>query len=95
MSEYQYYEFQAIDQPLSTEEQQIVSQLSSRVQLSSTEAVFNYSYGDFPGKPKQVLSEYFDALFYDAFSLQIQRIYQQYSRLPGLLRRLRKAGLYP
>jgi hypothetical protein len=32
MSEYQYYEFQAIDRPLTAEEQQAVSKLSSRVE---------------------------------------------------------------
>ena len=31
MSEYQYYEFQAIDRPLTPKEQQAVAQLSSRV----------------------------------------------------------------
>lgn len=66
MSEYQYYEFQAIDKPLSTQEKRVLGQLSSRVKLSSTKSVFSYSYGDFPGNPKQVLSEYFDAMFYIA-----------------------------
>jgi hypothetical protein len=36
MSEYQYYEFQTVDQLLTKAEQQAVSQLSSRVQLSPT-----------------------------------------------------------
>ncbi|MGK7875396.1 MAG: hypothetical protein AB4426_19475 [Xenococcaceae cyanobacterium] len=66
MSEYQYYEFQTIDRPLTEDEQAAVSQLSSRVLLSSTKAVFTYSYGDFRGDPKQVLAKYFDAMFYIA-----------------------------
>jgi hypothetical protein len=66
MSEYQYYEFQAIDKPLTKAEQQEISLLSSRVQLSSTRAIFTYSYGDFPGNPEQVLVKYFDAMFYIA-----------------------------
>lgn len=64
MSEYQYYEFQTIDRSLTQVEQRALGQLSSRVQLSSTKAVFTYSYGDFPGNPKQVLAKYFDAMFY-------------------------------
>jgi len=66
MSEYQYYEFQTIDRPLSQAEQQAVSLLSSRVQLSSTRAIFTYSYGDFRGDPKELLVQYFDAMFYMA-----------------------------
>ena len=66
MSEYQYYEFQTIDRPLSQAEQQAVSLLSSRVQLSSTRAIFTYSYGNFRGDPKELLVQYFDAMFYMA-----------------------------
>lgn len=66
MSEYQYYEFQTIDRPLTDDEQAAVSQLSSRVELNSNRAVFTYSYGDFRGSPKQVLATYFDAMFYIA-----------------------------
>ena len=66
MSEYQHYEFQAIDRPLTEDEQAAVSQLSSRVRLSSTKAIFIYNYGDFPDDPLQVLAKYFDAMFYIA-----------------------------
>jgi hypothetical protein len=64
MSEYQYYEFQTIDRPLTREEQADISQLSSRVELSSTRAVFTYQYGDFRGDAKKVLAQYFDAMLY-------------------------------
>lgn len=53
MSEYQYYEFQALDRPLTASEQAYISSLSSRVQLSATNAIFTYSYGDFRGEPKE------------------------------------------
>jgi hypothetical protein len=66
MSEYQYYEFQTIDRPLTKSEQQAVSLLSSRVQISSTRAIFTYSYGDFRGDQKDLLVQYFDAMFYRA-----------------------------
>jgi hypothetical protein len=64
MSEYQYYEFQAIDRPLTPEEQQAVSRLSSRVDPHPWRAVFTYSYSDFPGNPEKILAQYYDAMLY-------------------------------
>ncbi|GCE62318.1 hypothetical protein [Microcystis aeruginosa] len=64
MSEYQYYEFQAIDRPLTQEERAAICELSSRVKPTATTASFNYSYGNFRGDPKQVLSRYFDIMYY-------------------------------
>lgn len=64
MSEYQYYEFQAIDRPLDVAEQAEISRLSRRVALTPRQAVFTYSYGDFPGDPVGVLEKYFDAMLY-------------------------------
>ncbi len=66
MSEYQYYEFQAIDRPLTQEERAAISQLSSRVKPTATTASFTYSYGNFRGDPKQVLARYFDIMYYIA-----------------------------
>lgn len=66
MSEYQYYEFRAIDKPLTKQEQNKISQLSSRVRLNSRKAIFTYSYGDFPANEEKILADYFDALFYIA-----------------------------
>ena len=66
MSEYQYYEFQALDRPLTPSEQKAVSRLSSRVAPHPTRAVFVYNYGDFPGSPEEILAKYYDALFYIA-----------------------------
>jgi hypothetical protein len=66
MSEYQYYEFQTIDRPLSGEQQVEMRRLSSRVELSASRAAFNYSYGDFRGDPLKVLEQHFDALLYIA-----------------------------
>jgi len=55
MSEYQYYEFLAIDQPLSEKEQAEVGSYSSRAEVSPTRAVFTYNYGDFRGDPRKIL----------------------------------------
>lgn len=63
MNEYQYYEFRAIDCPLTDE---AMRQLSSRVMVTPTSAAFTYNYSDFRGDPEKVLLQYFDAMFYIA-----------------------------
>lgn len=64
MSEYQYYEFQAVDRSLTDAEREEISALSSRVNLSPWRAVFTYSYGDFRGDPEKLLAKSFDAMLY-------------------------------
>ena len=64
MSEYQYYEFQALDQPLTAEAQQAVHRLSSRVHLTPSSASFVYNHGDFRGNRYDVLAKYFDVMLY-------------------------------
>ena len=64
MSEYQFFDFQTIDRPLTEEEQAEIHKLSSRVALTPTQAVFTYQFGDFHGRPEEVLKQYFDAMLY-------------------------------
>ncbi|MUG98190.1 hypothetical protein F7734_40135 [Scytonema sp. UIC 10036] len=64
MSEYQYYEFQALDRPLTTTEKNYVESLSSRVELTSTQAIFVYNYSDFRGNPEELLDKCFDVMLY-------------------------------
>jgi len=66
MSEYQYYEFQAIDRPLTADQQARVAALSSRAHVTAHRASFVYNYGDFRGDPEQLLRDYFDAMLYMA-----------------------------
>ena len=67
MSEYQYYEWQTIDRPLTTRELTNVNELSSHMDtVTSTQAIVTYSWGDFKHNPKQVLLKYFDAFLYDS-----------------------------
>jgi hypothetical protein len=62
MSEYQYYEWQTIDRPLSSSEREAVSGLSSHMETAtSTQAIVTYSWGDFKHDSRQVLLQYFDA----------------------------------
>jgi vacuolar-type H+-ATPase subunit H len=66
MSEFQFYEFQAIDRPLNYEDQKYVQSLSSRVKLTATNAQFLYNYGDFRGQPEKLLDRCFDIFVYVA-----------------------------
>ncbi|MDN3512793.1 MAG: hypothetical protein NG747_00150 [Candidatus Brocadia sp.] len=47
MSEYQYYEFRAIDRPLTEAQKSRISALSSRARVTPHMASFVYNYGDF------------------------------------------------
>ena len=64
MSEYQYYEFLAIDRPLTPDEQRAVARLSSRVAPHPRRATFTYSWSNFPGRAEDVLAKYYDAMIY-------------------------------
>ena len=66
MSEYQYYEFRALDRRLTSEQQKRLRTLSSRAEISATRFTNEYSYGDFHGDPGRLLEEYFDAYLYAA-----------------------------
>lgn len=66
MSEYQYYEFRALDRRLTAEQQQRLRSLSSRAEISATRLANEYSFGDFRGDPGRLLEEYFDAYLYAA-----------------------------
>lgn len=66
MSEYQYYEFLALDRPLTAEEIKEVRAISSRAEITPTHFVNTYNYGDFRGNPKEFLTRYYDAMVYVA-----------------------------
>ncbi len=67
MSEYQYYEWQTIDRPLTASEQREVNGLSSHMDtVTSAQAIVTYSWGDFKHDPQKVLLKYFDAFLYDS-----------------------------
>lgn len=64
MSEYQYYEFLALDQPLAEEQRTELRKLSSRAEITATRFVNVYNYGDFHGSPQKLMERYFDAFCY-------------------------------
>ncbi|MFC4119044.1 hypothetical protein [Nonomuraea zeae] len=64
MSEYQYYEFLAIDRPLDEDEQAEVRALSTRAVITSTSFINEYEWGDFRGDPARLMERYYDAHLY-------------------------------
>ena len=64
MSEYQYYEFRAVDRPLTEREMEELRALSTRAAISATSFQNEYNYGDFRGDPLELMPKYFDAFVY-------------------------------
>lgn len=66
MSEYQYYEFRAVDRPLTKQEMGALRAISTRAEITSTSFVNTYNWGDFKGNPDALMKKYFDAFVYVA-----------------------------
>ncbi len=64
MSEYQYYEFIALDRPLDEHQQAEVRALSTRATITATTFVNEYHWGDFRGDPRRMMERYYDAHLY-------------------------------
>ncbi|RWP63454.1 hypothetical protein [Mesorhizobium sp.] len=64
MSEYQYYEFQAVDRPLSQADRQALRDLSTRARITATSFTNSYEWGDFKGDPVQLMERWFDLHLY-------------------------------
>jgi hypothetical protein len=64
MSEYQYYEFQAIDRPLTAKEQGELRSYSTRARITATSFINDYPWGSFKGNSDLWMEKYFDAFLY-------------------------------
>jgi hypothetical protein len=64
MSEYQYYEFLAIDRPLTPAQQAEVRELSTRAEITATGFTNVYEWGDFRGDPRRLMESHYDAHLY-------------------------------
>jgi hypothetical protein len=64
VSEYQYYEFQAIDNPLTESQMRELRSISSRADITPTHFTNFYTFGDFKGNPDRMVEKYFDAYLY-------------------------------
>src|SRR6266581_794810 len=64
MSEYQYYEFQAIDRPLDRAAQDALRSISSRARITATSFTNQYEWGDLKGDPRKFMERWFDLHLY-------------------------------
>jgi hypothetical protein len=64
MSEYQYYEFLAVDRPLDERQQAEVRALSTRARITATSFTNEYHWGNFRGDPRKMMERYYDAHLY-------------------------------
>jgi hypothetical protein len=64
MSEYQYYEFQAIDRPLGEADRKALRALSTRARITATSFTNSYEWGDFKGDPAKLMDRWFDLHLY-------------------------------
>lgn len=66
MSEYQYYEFAAIDQPLTKAEMAKLRAISTRAIITPASFTNHYEWGDLKADPADWMQRYFDAFVYTA-----------------------------
>jgi hypothetical protein len=66
MSEYQCYEFVALDRPLTSKEMEELRAISTRAEITSTRFWNEYRWGDLKANPTKLMERYFDAHMYFA-----------------------------
>jgi len=66
MSEYQYYEFRAVDRPLSDKQMDELRAYSTRAHITPSSFTNVYNWGNFKGDPDRWVEKYFDAFLYMA-----------------------------
>src|SRR5437763_12722651 len=66
MSEYQYYEFLALDRPLTQRQMAELRKLTTRAEITPNRLQNVYHWGDFKGDPLILMERYFDAHVYVA-----------------------------
>ena len=64
MSEYQYYEFVAVDRPLTVTQQRELRAISTRARITAASFVNHYEWGDLKADPRKLMERYFDAFLY-------------------------------
>ena len=90
MSEYQYYEFLAVDRPLDERQQAEVRALSTRARVTATSFTNEYHWGNFRGDPRTMMERCYDAHLY----LTNWGTHQVMLRLPRVLLSLKTVEQY-
>ena len=104
MSEYQYYDFKAIDHALTKTEMAALRAISTRAVITTTSFTNHYEWGGLKADPLKLLEKYFDASVYVAnwgtreFHLRLPQeradFKQLKSILPGKSAHVRSAGKF-
>ena len=104
MSEYQYYDFKAIDHALTKTEMAALRAISTRAAITTTSFTNHYEWGDLKADPNKLLEKYFDAFVYVTnwgtreFHLRLPQELLDFKRLksilPGKSTRARIAGQF-
>jgi hypothetical protein len=104
VSEYQYYDFKAIDHALTKTEMVALRAISTRAVITTTSFTNHYEWGDLKAAPLKLLEKYFDAFVYVAnwgtreFHLRLPQelvdFKQLKSILPGKAAHVRSAGKF-
>ena len=104
MSEYQYYDFKAIDHALTKTEMAALRAISTRAVITTTSFTNHYEWGDLKADPLKLLEKYFDAFVYVTnwetreFHLRLPQELVDFkhlkSILPGKAVRVRSAGKF-
>lgn len=90
MSEYQYYEFQAIDRDLTDKEMSELRAFSTRADITPNSFVNEYAWGSFKGNKDLWMEKYFDGfLYYANWGTHILKL-----RLSSALLDLKTAQIY-
>jgi len=102
VSEYQYYDFRAMDRALTRAEMAELRSISTRAVITSTSFTNDYEWGDLKANPLKLLEKYFDAFvyvanwgtreFYLRLPLELVDYKQLKAMLPGDAASVRKAG---
>jgi hypothetical protein len=64
MSEYQYYEFQAIDRPLTAADREALRAISTRARITATSFTNSYEWGNLKADPAKMMERWFDLHLY-------------------------------
>lgn len=90
MSEYQHYEFQAVDRPLNDKEMNELRSFSTRAEITPHSFTNDYSWGSFKGDEDRWMEKYFDGfLYYANWGTHILKL-----RLPSILLDFKTARSY-
>src|ERR1700712_2817077 len=68
MGEYNFYEFAALDLPLTSEQQVQLRAISSRAVITAFGFTNTYHYGSLKAEPLELLARYYDALVHSTES---------------------------